>query len=199
MAEVEMLVDPAVSRAKLDRELAEYRKSENEYLSRGWWMLKAESPEVFVVFVAAKLKPRGIVFGAVLDFSNYDLWPPSVRLVDPLTRVPYKFRELPSRLNRRIPGVILPKLEAGGVVLVEAQSLMQAHHPDDVPFLCIPGVREYHQHPTHTGDPWLSHRGKGEGTLYFILNQLYKYGVEPVSGYQCGVQITGYSCNELPE
>lgn len=52
MAEVEALVDPAVSRAKFDRELAQYRALEDDYLRRGWWLLKAEFPEVFAVFAS---------------------------------------------------------------------------------------------------------------------------------------------------
>ena len=198
MAEVELLVDPAVSRAKFDRELGAYRQLEDEYLGRGWWVLKAQFPEVFVVFGTPRVRPPAVVFGAVLDFTNYDLWPPSVRLVDPFTRAPYRSKEIPSQLKRRIPLPTPPELAAQGIQQVQEQPLMQAHDPDDIPFLCLPGVREYHDHPAHTGDSWLLHRGRGEGTLYNLLNHLYHYGVEPVAAYQIGLVVTGFRQMEVP-
>ena len=187
------LVDPAVSRAKFDRELAEYRRLEDEHIRRGWWMLKAEFPEVLVAFATPQIKPPSVLFGALLDFSNYDYWPPSVRLVNPFTRKPYPYKELPTKLPRRIegPGVIPPHLAAQGIIALE-QPLMMSHtpdSPDDVPFLCLPGVREYHQHPAHSADDWLLHRGGSEGTLYFILEKLYQYGVVPITGYEAQLQI----------
>src|SRR5688572_7142105 len=99
---METHVDPAVSRQKFHRELAEYRKLEDDHLKRGWWLLKAEFPEVFVVFATPKLNPPCVMFGAVLDFTDYDFQPPSVRLVHPFTQVPYKQNELPNHLLRTV-------------------------------------------------------------------------------------------------
>ncbi|MDP9470646.1 MAG: hypothetical protein M3Q71_08255 [Chloroflexota bacterium] len=207
MAEVEALVDPAVSRAKFDRELAQYRALEDDHLRRGWWLLKAEFPEVFVVFAAPQLKPPAVVFGVLLDFTNYDLWPPSVLLVDPFTRVPYKASELPSVLRRRIgPPLRLlagPGMLEGGPAMVVPQEtrLMMWHNVNDVPFLCLPGVREYHDHPGHSGDPWLLHRLGGEGRLHFLLEKLYQYGVKPITDYnvQLVPQVSGFAQPEAPE
>ncbi|MGH3147145.1 MAG: putative metal-binding protein [Rubrobacter sp.] len=42
------------------------------------------------------------------------------------------------------------------------------------------------------------HRGTGEGTLYFLLDQLYKYGVEPITDYQVGLQVVGYVQGAVP-
>lgn len=182
----ELLVDPAVSRAKFSRELDAYRAREDEHLRRGWWLLKADFPEVFVVFAAPQLAPPAVIFGASLDFTNYDLWPPSVRLVDPFTRVPYTQRELPVPLLRRITTPApegFAQMGLGPGEIVQNVPLMQAHAPDDVPFFCIPGVREYHEHPGHSGDAWLLHRGQGEGTLYFLLEKLHQYGVQPLTDY----------------
>lgn len=199
MAE-ELLVDPQVSKAKFERELAEYRKNEDDHLHRGWWMLRAEFPEVFIVFGAPKVRPPTVVFGALLNFANYDLWPPSVKLVDPFTRVPYKANELPTVLKRQTTAAAPAQLAAQGFSMVQQeQQLMVAHNPEDVPFLCIPGVREYHEHPAHSGDSWLLHRGTGEGNLYFLLDQLYKYGVEPIIDYQVGLQVVGYIQGAVPE
>lgn len=70
MADTPLLVDPAVSRAKFARELAEYRSLEDDHLRRGWWMLRREYPEVFVVFANAQLKPPAVIFGVIIDFTN---------------------------------------------------------------------------------------------------------------------------------
>lgn len=197
VAETPLLVDPNVSRAKFERELLEYRLQEDEYLRRGWWLLKAEFPEVFVVFANPKLKPvAAVIFGAVINFENYDLWAPSVKLVDPFTREPYKYNELPTKLLRR--KIIQQPAPAGmpntrpGQMLQIAQDtpLMMAHSPEEIPFLCLPGIREYHEHPGHSGDSWLLHRNSGEGTLYFILDNLYQYGVLPINSFGIQMQIT---------
>jgi len=199
VADGEVLVDPAVSRAKFKREIAAYRKLEDEHIRRGWWLVKAEFPEVFVVFGTPNLRPPAVAFGAVLDFTNYDLWPPSVTLVNPFTRVPYGRSELPTVLNQAIAVATPPEQVAAGA---SAQALMphtlvQCHDGEnDMPFICLPGVREYHHHPAHTGDSWLLHRGRGEGTLFFILNQLHRYGSDPIAQYavelKCEIKVTGW-------
>lgn len=190
----ELLVDPAVSRVKFDRQLEQYRAIEAEHISKGWFLLQASFPEIFVVFAAPQLKPASIVFGALIDFTNYDFWPPSVRLVHPFTRHPYKYAELPSVLRRRT-GTPSPGVE------ITEQALMQAYSPEDIPFLCLPGIREYHEHPGHTGDSWFLHKNTGEGTLYFVLTQLHRYGVQPLTGYNVALQavITGYQEPIAPE
>ena len=81
----------------------------------------------------------------LFDYSNYDAVPPSVRLVHPLTREPYKWSEVPTRLVRMTeppdPEKVAQALAQGVQVKMEAQPLMQALADDDIPFLCIAGVR----------------------------------------------------------
>jgi hypothetical protein len=196
---METYVDPAVSRRKFDRELADYRKLEDEYIRRGWFLLKAEFPEVFVVFAATRLNPACLVFGALLDFTDYDYQPPSVLIVHPFTRVPYKSRDLPNQMMRTTHLQNHPAAAVPGLIAVAPQPLLIAHAPDDVPFLCLPGVREYHNHPAHTGDLWALHRKSGEGTLHFILSQIYKYGVEPIDSYAVALQVSGITQSTVPQ
>ena len=66
--------------------------------------------------------------------------------------------------------------------------LMQAYGDDDIPFLCLAGVREYHEHPAHSGDHWLSHRTFGAGRLVRLLEVISKYGLETIHGFE--VQMT---------
>lgn len=194
---MESLVDPQVSKEKFNREVEQFRQLEGDYRKRGWLMVKADFPNVTVVFASPKTKPPCLVFGVDINFDNYDFWAPSVRLVDPLTGQAYTLEQLPTRLPRAMPGQGPPGF--GGAVI--GQPLMQAHENDQIPFLCIPGVREYHEHPAHTGDSWLAHRGKGEGTLNFILTQLDKYGVSPIISMHHNLQpvFAGFVMNGIPQ
>lgn len=201
-ARAELLVDPAVSRVKFARDVEQCRRLGGELRRRGWWILEAEFPTVLAAFVAPQLRPRPVMFGARIDFENYDLWAPSVRIVDPFTGKPLLSREVPPHLAfaRRVEGV--GEVQVPGLGLVQGygeQPLLVAHGPDELPFLCLPGVREYHEHPAHTGDDWLLRRDRGEGTLYFLLEKLARYGLEPVQQYQFGLQIVGFARGEAPE
>lgn len=192
------VVDPAVSRAKFDQEMAQFRQMADVHQGRGWWMLEAEFPIVVIVMAAPQLKPPAVICGVHLNFSNYDLEPPSVTLIDPFTREPYRARNLPTVLHRKRVSTIQVGPAGQALEQVELAPLMQSHDPNDIPFLCIPGVREYHEHPAHTGDSWLVHRGGGAGTLFHILNTIYQYGVQPLSGYNIGIQVTGFRQGEPP-
>src|SRR5436190_598374 len=116
---MESFIDPEVSRTKFCKELTLYKNLEREYCARGWFLAKAEFPEVFVVFASPKINPSPLVLGVLLDFTNYDFWPPSVLLVNPFTRVPYKYNELPSKLQQHR---IVEKPEGRSA---ELQDLMQ--------------------------------------------------------------------------
>ena len=173
----ELLVDPAVSNEKFEKEISSYRANQESWWRRGVWMIDAEFPKATFVFGASNSGPPCslLAFGAVIEFSNYDLWPPSVRLVNPFTREPYRANELPiaAHLQQRGPnGAQLP------------ERLMQWHSEQEIPFLCYPGVREYHQHPAHNGNDWLLHRTAGEGNLSRLLQILFDYGSSKLLGLQ---------------
>lgn len=69
--------------------------------------------------------------------------------------------------------------------------MIQANGLTDPPFVCLPGVREYHDNPAHSGDPWLLHRNSGEGSLAFILDKIWQHGVRPLQQYTWTMQATG--------
>ncbi len=176
-ASVELLVDPAVSASKFEAEVSAFRGLERMHSKRGTWLVRAEFPVVFLVFAAPNAKPvRMLAFGAVIDFSNYDLWAPSVRIVDPITEMPYTGGEMPpqAQLLRRVPKAAAVGGVPGGEF--EIGKFMVWQEPAETPFLCHPGVREYHGHPAHSGDDWLLHRGRGEGTLTRLVDLLFQYG-----------------------
>ena len=204
-APTELLVDPSVSRAKFDRELAEYRRLEREYVKRGWLLVRAEYPEVIVLLAAPHLTPRAVLLGAVLDFTNYDLWPPSVKFVDPFTLEPLRGDQLPFRMLKQQAGppaaagklrLQLPAGPAGQVQMIEVpvQGMMRPPQPlimwhdDQLPFLCVAGVREYHNHAFHSNNPWLAHRGTTVGRLYHLLDVIWRYGIQPLKGFEVNIK-----------
>lgn len=71
-----------------------------------------------------------------LGCSSFDAQPPSVAMVEPATGV-----ELP--LEKWTPGV------PHGL-----------HPATGKPFVCIQGVAEYHNHPSHLGDSWDRYRNR---------------------------------------
>ena len=200
---VSQFVDPAVSRAKFDQEVAEFRHFASDYRQRGWFLTEADFPLITVLLATPGLQPPALVTGARFDYTNYDARPPSVRLVNPFTGVPFTAEQLPTALNRALPvqPLQLPGLPEGGNIQMRgAQPLMQAASPADVPFLCIAGVREYHDHPGHSGDAWELHRASGAGRLVRLLEIIHRYGVAPIRGY--GVNLVpqvGFDFGEPPE
>lgn len=185
--------DPAVSRAKFDRQVSDFNSLRAEYEAKGWFLVEASYPLVFVLLAVPRLRPVMILTGVLFDYTNYDAAPPSVRLVDPFSRVPYRAAEAPTQLNRALPPqhLAVDGVEAG-LELQAAQALMQATGPDDIPFLCVAGTREYHDHPGHSGDAWQLHRASGSGSLVRLLEIIHRYGVEPIRAYGVGLipQIT---------
>lgn len=191
-------INEAVSRRKFDREVARYRQLEDTYRQRGWFLVDAAFPTVLVLFAALKVTPRILVCGARLDFTNYDLVPPSVTFVDPTTGEPLPFKSLGFQMLR-LNGVEQASPDIAATLAQQQQlsyqPLLQAHDPDDVPFLCLPGVREYHDHPAHTGDSWLLHRRSGEGSLHFILEQIWASGINPIQSLNYQIQYAGFNLN----
>ena len=177
--------DPTVSRRKFDREVAEFRSAADEYGRRGWFLARADFPNALVILVTDKTQPPAVLCGVWFDYTNYDAAPPSVRLVHPLTCAPYTQAELPTHLRRSVPANGPPAVIQGDVKVQlqpPPQPLMQAY-PDGVPFLCVAGVREYHEHPGHSGDHWELYRPSGGGRLVRLLEIVSKYGLDPVIGF----------------
>jgi hypothetical protein len=202
-------VHPQVARTKYAREVENLSRDAAHYRSLGVFLLEADYPTVLIGFAAPKLKPAPFVFAMEADYSDYDLLPPSVRFVDPFTSVPYKASELPTKMLRQVgparpanlpvpsppeaaevggaraeaPGPV-PVPMMGGLMIVEHQPLLQDYGPDEIPFLCLPGVREYHEHPGHSGDAWELHRRNGAGSLVRLVDVVRTYAVDPVAGWQ---------------
>lgn len=198
-------VDPAVSQAKFDREIGEFRRLAADYRARGWFLAEAEFPRAVVVLSAPQLQPAPIIAALEFDYTDYDLSPPSVRMINPFTGVPYSMSQLPVSLRRKaqpeVPSEVMAFLQQGGAQIAAEQTLLQAYGPDDIPFLCIAGVREYHEHPGHSGDSWELHRASGAGRMVRLLEVVDRYGIKPLTGFNVRLEprIVGFMQHEPPE
>jgi hypothetical protein len=188
------LIDPTISRLKFQKELEAFTAGETIQRRRGIFLLDCNYPDMIFAFAATQLRPLGIIFAVKINFDNYDLEPLSVRFVNPLTFEYLVEAPVPMvRKNVTIEGK------------VEIQELAQKDEMG-FPFICIPGIREYHEHPAHTGDLWLLHRKKGgEGTLGFILDKMYTYGIAGISNYTVNAVVksiavgVNFDINRIPE
>lgn len=181
-------VDPEVSRTKFTSEIEQWRKRAPDHIRRGILLLQAEFPTAFAVFALPTIRPAHLLFGVEVDFTNYDMWPPSVRFVDPLTREPWPpgvVSPIPALINGRPQPLFLRFSVENGVLSVHQAVLSQAG--TGPAFLCMRGIREYHEHPAHTGDAWLQYRGSGIGSLYYVLDKLHEFGIAHLAGLQFGL------------
>jgi len=180
------VVDPAVSRLKFDREIAKYTPW-RQTISAGMVDCPSDFPEVFVISARASRTSS-----VVLELS-------STSLTTPLAPVGALGR-IRSHGNRTGQGfsqsaVARPAADAPGDImayLAAAQRLVQlmvAAEPDEIPFLCLPGIREYHENPAHTGDSWLLHRGGRRRHIELGVASALGLWREPIDGYQMNIQV----------
>jgi hypothetical protein len=178
MSEVYQYVDETVTRRKFEAEWAQFEAIADDYRREGVLLLEKTYPNLYFAFVASYLSPQAIVFAVRINFINFDVWAPSVQFVDALTLQPVLVPQLHTQLVRNL----------GREGDIQPQQLVQAQR-DQIPFICFAGVREYHNHPRHKDDPWLMHRGSGEGRLCFLLDNLARYGTSAIRGYSLQLQI----------
>lgn len=175
------LVDPDISRAKLERELEAWGEQEAEYRRRGYVIVGRDDLQVDVAFFArlpvGSVALPGMAVCARLDFSNYDVWPPSVTFIDFFsgTRLPElhvtarDFRQAARGPDRLPPNLIVGTRQG--------------------PMLCHVGIREYHEHDEHDGDDWLLYRHEPFGTLDAICELIWRTMALNVIGLRTEVQL----------
>lgn len=175
-------VDPEVTKLKFEKELQEFNALENEYRKKGVICFHVTSLSVSLIFAVPHLKPQPIAFAVNIDYTNWDVEPPSIQFIDPFTNkllpreeIRIKFFQVRNKNNVRV---------VNG--RIQEQDLLQPGNP---PFFCIPGVKEYHNHAAHSGDSWMLHRTKGEGKLCVLIDQLYNHSIAQSSNYVMSVNI----------
>lgn len=185
-------VDPNVSRLKFEREINRLNEQRSLLQSRGIFVVGIPTfPIVELVFipkhplqVAIPVPQPGLIvlppgavaaagvpslaaraFKAYFDLTDYDLRAPSLEFRDPWTdeSLPYvtMFRALEYEEQRKAHLVLLDD-----------------HPVTHKPFLCIRGIREYHEHPQHSGDEWLLYRK--DTSLFSIVMSVWRVTLDLV-------------------
>lgn len=170
------LVPDELSRERLARELDDWAANTDLYRQRGWLLLSQDLDELtvdvgFLAPVAFGDRHLDVMTTCIrLRYDNYDLWPPSLRFIDPRTGT-----------------LTMPPVQAVDRVGTDSEEVRNAlldHPTEGVPFLCLPGIREYHSHPQHSGDDWLLHRERGDGKLAVICDRVWRRMARNVLGVQ---------------
>jgi hypothetical protein len=185
-----MRIDPIVNRSKYDRELGRLQDAREIMRERGIFLLSSNSyPLIDFLFVPRHLLravvpisqqgslflPPGAVaaveipglsaraFKAHFDLSNYDLDPPSLEFRDPWTDELLAY-------NTMFRAIQFDQYRKGHVVLLDD------HPKTHKPFLCMRGIREYHEHPQHSGDEWLLYRE--DMNMFSIVMSLWRVAID---------------------
>lgn len=166
-------VDPEVTKIKFENELQEFKQNEEDYRKKGIICIKVNSTSITLLFAVPHLKPQPIAFAVNIDFTNWDVEPPSIKFIDPFTEKVLRREEIKINFFQVKDKNAVNLLPDGQIVELD---LLQGKN-EILPFFCIPGVREYHQHPAHSGDSWMLHRTRGEGKLCVLIEQLYKHSI----------------------
>ena len=187
-----MKVDPRISQAKYDTELRTLRDQRQVLESRGIFILGDPSfPIIDLLYVprhplvlgvpvqrqgSIALPPGTMIaveipsvamraFLARFDLTDYDMQPPSIEFRDPWTRDFLQYATMFKALE----------FEQGRK---EHVVLLDGHPSTGKPFLCVRGVREYHQHPQHSGDDWMLYRSKIN--LFALVTTLWRVSLDLV-------------------
>jgi hypothetical protein len=176
--------DPEVSKVKFERELEKWRAVEDKYKTNGILCTEIAPLRVSFLFSVPKLIPQPIMFSVRIDFTNFDADPPSVIFINPFTNERLKREQIPIHF-----------IQINNANFLQPQELVQGGG-NIMPFFCIPGVKEYHDHPAHSGDSWFLYRTKGEGGLLFILDQLYTSSIPLVNGFNINVNLPTIRVNQ---
>lgn len=181
----ETVVPPEVSRRKLQRELDTWHSNASMHWNRERAVIIGLDDLLVDVAFAVPLdgislgmpEPSAsavIPFAIRLDYTNYDLEPPSLTFVHPFTKKPASpivpFREVVNGTER---SVLLPE-----------------HPITRLPFICQPGTAEYHVHAEHRNESWLAeHRDRSVGRLANVVERVWRAGTEHASARIANVAI----------
>jgi len=181
-----LILDPAVSRRKFAREV-EIALSLKHWHQQGIWVMRAEYPVVFVIVVTPSGTPvfPGVLAAVHIDFTDYDVRPPSVRFVDPFTEKMLGHPEL--RWHFPKSKVVMRHPTTNEPVSVEPVPFVQSFDPAR-PFICKAGIREYHECSAHSGDAWLLHRRRKTNLLVELLTMFQRYGAGACKGINYQIQ-----------
>ena len=146
-------MDSEVSKLKFNQEKELLLGEAKDFVAaQGWEIVEFEYPVLAVVLTHPKSRRR-VGFRFLCD--NWDDQPPSLTLFDPATP------------NQELPWAKWPK----------DWNAAERHAHYSKPFLCLPGLREYHSHESHLNDHWANLRPKDSYKLRYIVERVHqKFG-----------------------
>ncbi len=187
-----MRVDVEVTRRKFDAELAVVSKQNDILRVWGCSIARVSFPSIDVLFVPRRklrisVPPVGVdltsvtaghqiqlvtgelamlsarAFGARISLEDYDQLAPSVTFRDAWSWEALKIEQMFRGIHVDDSG--------------KAFNVIPGDHPlTKRPFLCVRGIREYHEHPQHTGDDWMLYRG--DFGLFSVISTIQRTCVE---------------------
>jgi hypothetical protein len=191
-----MKLDPRVARQKYDEELARLADQRLTLEARGIFLLGSSAYPRIELFCAPRHSLRvavpasqtggGLVlpqntflmaevpslaarsFKARFDLTDYDLRAPSLEFRDPWTDDVLQYQTMFRALE-------FEQARKAHVVLLDD------HPSTQKPFLCLRGIREYHEHPQHSGDDWLIYRGTMN--LFSIVMSLWRVSIDLIHAH----------------
>jgi hypothetical protein len=146
-------MDPTVCKHKFDREVEHISTLAAGFtVLADWKVIEAVYPVLAIVFT----HPRTFrCVGFHFQCDGWDGIPPSLTLFDPETQEELLWGKWPQN-----------GWPAG-----------QTHPDTGKPFLCLPGLREYHAHPSHQNDPWDNLKGKASYSLLYLVHRVqHRFG-----------------------
>jgi Predicted metal binding domain len=128
---------------------------------------------MMVAFEVPSLAARA--FKGRFDLTDYDLRAPSLEFRDPWTDALLAYATM-------FRAVEFEEQRKGHLVLLDDHPITHK------PFLCLRGIREYHEHPQHSGDDWMLYRQTL--SLFSIVMSLWRVSVD-ISHPQLVIQPNG--------
>jgi hypothetical protein len=145
---------PEISAELFEEGVARLTGNPELLVDRGWLILESKHPRLtLTIHHRATGKLRTFLF----EFDNWNDQPPALSIVDPDTRQPVTGTLWPQQYQSywhqsgwsNTPLITTPK-----------------------PFMCMPGILEYHTHYSHVGDKWDNYKASPDYSIFGIVSQV---------------------------
>lgn len=143
---------PAVSAQMFDEAVGQIAGNTVLLADRGWLIVHRAFP---ILRLAVAHRTTGLLRVFEFGFDDWNDKPPSLRLVDGETFV-------------ALPGHLWPTNGS----YWHASGWSGTVGTPNAPFMCMPGIREYHNHSSHLNDVWTSYKDLDAFSLGNIVAQV---------------------------
>lgn len=141
-------MNPTAAKALFEAAIAGF--DDRHLAARGWIVHSRAFPSLDLSFRSAERQELRIRVGC----EDWNDTPPSVDLLSP---------------NGTLTGI--PAQRSGSTSSIFNAS---SHPRTGRPFVCMVGIREYHDHPSHVRDLWTNYKSLDSYSLGGILMQLWR-------------------------